>query len=167
LDLVLAQGRKKAENERDEKAWSTAQSIHTIASYQDYIDEFPSGKYVSSARQMINQLRKEEEEKNKVNISNYTFMIQIASTDHTLSNWQLKNRYGNTSEIKKEYIDGNYKYRIDKAFTTYEEAYNFALSIKKKNRDLFIVAFSKTGKQVQITEDMKPAHLKGKTPTMY
>ena len=167
LDLVLAQGRKKEENERDDKAWANAQSIHTIASYQDYLDDFPSGKYVTNARQMINQLRKEEEERNKQTVSNYTFMIQIATSGSTLSNWELKNRYSNTSEIKKEYIDGMYKYRIDKAFTSYEEAYNFANSIKNKNRDLFIVAYSKSGNQVQITEDMKPDHLKGKTPTMY
>jgi hypothetical protein len=166
LDLVLAQGRKKAENERDDAAWSQAQSIHTIAGYQDYIDNFPSGKYVNKARQLINQLR-EEEERNKTAVSDYTFMIQIATSTHNLSNWELKRLYSNTSEIKSEYIDGIYKYRVDKSFTTYEQAYNFALTLKNKNPDLFIVAFSKSGNQIQVTEEMKPDHLKGKTPTMY
>lgn len=166
LDLVLAQGRKKEDNERDERAWANAQSIHTIAAYQDYIDNFPSGKYVYKAKQMIDQLR-EEIERNKEPKSDYTFMIQIASSDVTLSNRELKNRYANTSEIKREYVDGLYKYRIDKSFITYEQAYDFAMSIKNKNPDLFIVAFSKEGVQIQITEQMKPSHLQGRTPTMY
>jgi len=166
IDLVLAQGKKKEETERDERAWADAQSMNTIAGYQDYIDNFPAGKYVYKARQLINQLR-EEEERNKVTVSDYTFMIQIASSNHNLSNWELKKRYSNTSEIKKEYVNGLYKYRIDKSFTNYEQAYNFAVGIKSKNPDLFIVAFTKDGIQVNITEDMKPNKLKGKTPTTY
>ena len=86
IDLVLAQGRKKEANEKDNRAWENAQNINTIASYQDYIDNFPTGKYVSRARQLIRDLEAEEERNRTPVASDFTFMVQIAASNTTLNN---------------------------------------------------------------------------------
>ncbi len=156
LDIVLNQGRKKEADEKDNKAWAAAQSINTIASYQDYIDNFPSGKFVSRARQMIKQLQAEQEKKNKPVIkSDYTFKIQIAASRTPLPKYELAAKYSNTSEIEQEYSGGFYKYRV-KSFSAYSQAAAFRDRLMRTAvPDAFIVVYDKNGNQLEVTDEMK------------
>lgn len=155
VDLVLAQGRKKEENERDDRAWQNAQSINTIASYQDYIDNFPSGKSVNKARQMIRQLQAEEENNKQPVVSGYIFMVQIAASKNSLSNYVLSGIYNNTSEISKVYTDYYYKYRVGN-FTNYKDAATRRDQLTGSTvPDAFIVVFDENGNQIEVTDEMK------------
>ncbi len=154
LDIVLNQGRKKELDEKDNKAWSNAQNINTIASYQDYIDNFPSGKYTSKARQMIRQLQAEQD-KNKSVVSDYVFKVQIAASRSALPKYELAGKYSNTSEIEKEYSDGFYKYRV-KSFSTYSQAAAFRDQLLRSTvPDAFIVVYDKNGNQLEVNDEMK------------
>jgi hypothetical protein len=156
LDIVLNQGKKKEEAERDEKAWQNAQNINTIESYQDYLDNFPSGKYASRARQMISQLKAELAKKEEMlTQSNYVFKIQIAASKHPLPKYELAGKYSNTSEIEKEYSGGYYKYRI-KSFPVYSQAAAFRDQLLRSTvSDAFVVVFDKDGNQIEVTDEMK------------
>ncbi len=154
LDIVLNQGRKKEADEKDNRAWATAQNINTIASYQDYIDSFPSGKFVSKARQMIRKLQAEKEKKKPV-VSDYVFKVQIAASRSPLPKYELAGKYSNTSEIEKEYSGGYYKYRV-KSFPTYSQAAAFRDQLLRSTvPDAFVVAYDKNGNQVEVTDEMK------------
>jgi hypothetical protein len=155
LDLILAQSRKKDNVQKDEKAWQNAQDINTIESYQDYIDNFPQGKYVSKARQMINQLQEEERKRRELDQSNYVFMVQIAASKVTLSKGKLAKIYKKTADINRIYIDGYYKYRVGN-FKTYKEAAAFRDQCMRSGApDAFVVVFDKNGNQIQVTDNMK------------
>ncbi len=154
LDIVLNQGRKKEADERDNKAWSTAQNINTIASYQDYIDNFPSGKYVSKARQMIRKLQADQNKKKPV-VSDYIFKVQIAASRSALPKYELAGKYSNTSEIEKSYSGGYYKYWV-KSFPTYSQAAAFRDQLLRSTvPDAFVVVFDKSGNQLEVTDEMK------------
>ena len=154
LDIVLNQNKKKAEAEADERAWTSAQNVNTISSYQDYIDNFPSGKYVSRARQKIRQLRAELEKKKTV-VSDYVFKVQIAASRTALPKYELAGKYSNTSEIEKEYSGGYYKYWV-KSFPVYSQAAAFRDQLLRSTvPDAFVVVFDKDGNQLEVTDEMK------------
>jgi len=154
LDIVLNQGRKKEADEKDNRAWAAAQNINTIASYQDYIDNFPSGKYVSKARQMIRKLQAEAN-KNKTVVSDYVFKVQIAASRSALSKYELASKYSNTSEIEKSYSNGYYKYWV-KSFPVYSQAAAFRDQLLRSTvSDAFVVVFDKNGNQLDVTDEMK------------
>ena len=154
LNIVLNQGRKKEADEKDNRAWATAQNINTIASYQDYIDNFPSGKYVSKARQIIRKLQAEAN-KNKTVVSDYTFKVQIAASRFVLSKYELASKYSNTSEIEQEYSEGFYKYRV-KSFSVYSQAAAFRDQLLRSTvPDAFVVVYDKNGNQLDVTDEMK------------
>ncbi|NPA67644.1 MAG: hypothetical protein GXO50_03445 [Chlorobi bacterium] len=155
LDIVLNQGRKKEQDEKDNRAWATAQNINTIASYQDYIDNFPSGKYVSRARQMIRQLQEEAKRANTPVKSDYVFKVQIAASRTPLPNYELASKYSNTSEIEKSYSGGYYKYWV-KSFPVYSQAAAFRDQLLSTTvPDAFVVVFDKDGNQLEVTDEMK------------
>ncbi|NPA45112.1 MAG: hypothetical protein GXO49_06230 [Chlorobi bacterium] len=156
IDIVLTQGRKKEEAEKDERAWSTAQGIHTIEAYQDYIDNFPSGRHVSSARSNIRMLRAEEAKKNASNAaSDYIFKVQIAASISQLPISELRAKYPNTDEIEKVHVGNRYKYWVG-AFPTYKEAAALRDQLLTSTvYDAFIVVFDKDGNQLEVTDDMK------------
>ena len=154
LDIVLNQGRKKELDENDNSAWANAQNINTIASYQDYIDNFSSGKYTSKARQMIRQLQAEQD-KNKPVVSDYVFKVQIAASRSALSKYELAGKFSNTSEIEKEHSDGFYKYRV-KSFSTYSQAAAFRDQLLRSSvPDAFVVVYDKDGNQLEVSYEMK------------
>ncbi len=155
IDIVLNQGKKKEEAEKDRRAWNNAQSINTIASYEDYIDNFPSGKYVSRANQMIKKLTAEQNNKPKVVQSNYIFKVQIAASHSPLSKYELAGKYSNTAEIEKQYSGGYYKYWV-KSFPTYSQAAAFRDQLLRSSvPDAFVVVFDKSGNQLEVTDEMK------------
>ncbi len=157
IDIVLNQTVKKEAAEKDERAWSTAQNIHTIAGYQDYIDNFPSGKHLTSARSNIRML---EAEKTKVNepvnaSSDFTFKVQIAASFTQLPNNELRAKYSNVGEIEKVHTGGRYKYWVG-AFPSYSGAAALRDQLLTSTVfDAFIVVFDKDGNQVEVTDDMK------------
>lgn len=154
LDIILSQSRKKEQVKRDEKAWENAQDINTIASYQDYIDNFPTGKYVNRARQLIKQLQEEERDK-QVEQGNYVFMVQIAASKVLLSKGKLSSLYKKTKEIEKVFAEGYYKYRVGK-YTNYKEAASFRDQLMRAGvPDAFVVVFDKNGNQIEVTDNMK------------
>ncbi len=156
LDLVLNQGKKKEAVERDNAAWENAQSINTIEAYEDYIDAFSSGKYVSNARSMIRQLKAEiERNKQPVVNSDYIFKVQIAASKTALPNYELKSKYSNTAEIEKEYVNYYYKYRVG-SFPTYTQAAELRDKLLRSTAfDAFVVVFDKDGNQIEVSYDMK------------
>jgi hypothetical protein len=155
MDIILAQGRKKEMVQKDEKAWQNAQDINTIASYQDYIDNFPQGKYVGRARQLIKQLQDEENNKRVVDESNYVFMVQIAASKVVLSKGKLASIYKKTNDIQRVYTEGYYKYRVGN-FKNYKEAAAFRDQCKKSGApDAFVVVYDKNNIQIQVTDNMK------------
>lgn len=155
LDLVLNQGKKKEAVERDNAAWENAQSINTIEAYEDYIDAFPSGKYVSSARSMIRQLKAEQERNNQPVVSDYVFKVQIAASKTALPKYELAVKYKGTEEIEKEYVNYYYKYRVG-SFPTYAQAAALRDKLLRSSAyDAFVVVFDKDGNQVEVTYDMK------------
>ncbi len=159
VDIVLSQGVKKEEAQRDEDAWSNAQSIHTIASYQDYIENFSSGKHVQSARSNIRLLEAEKEKENEVVIadvnSDYIFKVQIASSVSPLPNNELAAKYSNTSEIEKVRVGYRYKYWVG-SFGSYSRAAALRDQLLTSTvYDAFIVVFDKSGNQIEVTYDMK------------
>jgi hypothetical protein len=155
MDIILSQSRKKEMVQKDERAWQNAQDINTIASYQDYIDNFPQGKYVSKARQLIKQLQDEENNKRVVDQSNYIFMVQIAASKVVLSQGKLGSIYKKTKEIQRIYIEGYYKYRVGN-FKNYKEAAAFRDQCMRNGApDAFVVVFDKNGNQIEVTDSMK------------
>jgi len=156
IDIVLNQGRKKKLDEKDNRAWTNAQNINTIASYQDYLDNFSSGKYVSRARQMIAKLKADQAKNNKPQVnSNYIFKVQIAASRSALPKYELAGKYSNTSEIEKQYSGGYYKYWV-KSFPTYSQAAAFRDQLLRSTvPDAFVVVFDKSGNQLEVSDEMK------------
>jgi hypothetical protein len=155
MDIIMMQNRKKEEVMKDEAAWENAQSINTIASYQDYIDEFPRGKYVSDARQMIQKLQDEERKRKEFESGNYTFKVQIAASKFILSKGKLASLYSKTSEIERVFVEGYYKYRVGN-FKNYSEAAGFRDQLWRKGvPDAFVVVFDKNGNQIEVLDQMK------------
>lgn len=177
LDIIINQDAKKQSDEKDRLAWKNAKSENTEVAYQTYIDGNPSGKHISEARNMINKLKIEREKKEKeeaervkkmteqMGSTGYTFKIQLLASKIKIGNRTKKNLYSNINKIEETRVRGWYKYRVGK-YGTYKEAYNDAKKIKKqyRNRELFIVAFDKSGNEIPIKDEMKTPDLKGKTP---
>lgn len=171
MDIYLAQEAKKAGDEADENAWRAAKQTHTIAGYESYIGDFPQGKYVGEARKRIADLREkarlEAEKLKNQPTSDYTFSVQIAASRVKLSEYKIRQMYGDPTQVNVTYVDNYYKYRVG-SYPQYEQAYNFkttilqSMTIRKGSEKPFIVAFDRDGNQVEVTEDMKPAHLQGK-----
>jgi len=158
IDIVLIQGKKKELYDKDENAWKNAKSIHSIASYQDYIDNFPTGMHVTSARSNIRLLESEVEKtvqsSNTVN-SDYIFKVQIASSVTPLPQNELASKYSNTDEIQQVKVGYRYKYWVGN-FGTYQQAVVLRDQLLVSSvYDAFIVVFDKDGNQIDVSYDMK------------
>jgi len=156
IDIVLAQSQKKEADEKDERAWSAAQNIHSISGYQDYIDNFPSGKHLRSARSNIRMLEAEKVKEPVINTnSDYIFKVQIAASFTQLPNSELRAKYSNTEEIEKVRVGRRYKYWVG-SFPTYSGAAALRDQLLTSTvYDAFIVVFDKSGNQIEVTDDMK------------
>ncbi len=59
-DELIKEGTNKIKQDNvvltDDEFWKKAREIHTIDAYQEYIDNFPEGKYVDQAKAFIEQL---------------------------------------------------------------------------------------------------------------
>jgi len=151
--IYLEQEQKRQLEEEEKRVWNNAQSENTILAYQSYLDEYPSGKYASSARQRIQdleeeaRLKKEQEEKNR-SLSGIKFEVQIAASKKVIPTWQLKRIYNGNEQIKQRNYDGWYKYSVGN-FNTYQEAKAF---VRMTNvRGAFVVAY-KNNQKIDIKE---------------
>lgn len=158
LKILLNQDQKKRAEEEDKLAWGNAQESNTVISYQEYIDNFPKGKFVAQAQQNISRLRADEEKQKQMMLSQqnsgYVFKVQIAASKTRLSKAHLGRIYRNTSSIDNIYDKNYYKYRIG-AFPTYREALGLKNTIISAAPDAFIVVYDKDGKQIEVTDEMK------------
>ena len=151
--IYLEQEQKRQLEQEEKRVWNNAQSENTILAYQSYLDEYPSGKYASSARQRISDLEeaarlaKEKEEKSR-SLSGVIFEVQIAASKKAIPNWQLKRIYKGGEQIKQRNYDGWYKYSVGN-FNTYQEAKSFVRSTKV--RGAFVVAY-KNNQKIDIKE---------------
>ncbi len=158
IGLMLQQGNKKLEDQKDNLAWENAKDINTISAYQEYIDDFSKGKFVAQARSKINALKKaaadaRELRKNKAN-KGYTFKVQIAASKTRISNFSLARKYSDVSKISKVNEGGYFKYRVG-SFDNYLDAESLKKSLKRKAPGAFIVVFDVNGKQIQVIDEMK------------
>jgi biotin-(acetyl-CoA carboxylase) ligase len=159
LELILNQEVKKRADEEDRLAWENAVEENTIESFEEYIETFSKGKFVSQARDKIAKLKADIENNVSQNASNsqntgLTFKVQIAASKRKLSNAKLLKYYSDVSKIESVYVGKYHKYRVG-SFSSYKDALNFKNSLLSRVPDAFIVVFDKEGKQIEVTEDMK------------
>lgn len=165
LNLYLAQEEKKRKEEEDNTAWRSASQENTTSGYQNYLNDFSKGKYVSEARTKIRELeekaRKEVEEKSRNMNSggNYTFSVQIAATRTTLSKYVLGRKYSDVSKIQRTYSGNYYKYRVG-SLNTYADAARLRDTIRRNVPGAFIVVFDKSDQQIEVTNEMKPVNMR-------
>ncbi len=158
LEIILNQDKKKRAEEEDKLAWGNALEANTELAYQDYIDQFPSGKYVSDARRNMSKIKAEEEKQRQMAASQqnlgYTFKVQIAASRFPLSKTKQKRFYSDVSKIEKLKNDGYYKYRVG-SFTSYADALTLKNNVLSNAPDAFIVVYNKDGQQIEVTDEMK------------
>ena len=151
--IYLEQEQKRQLEQEEKRVWNNAQSENTILAYQSYLDEYPSGKYASSARQRISDLEeaarlaKEKEEKSR-SLAGIIFEVQIAASRRVIPNWQLKRIYRGGEQIKQRNYDGWFKYSVGN-FNTYQEAKSFVRSTNV--RGAFVVAY-RNNQKIDIKE---------------
>jgi len=151
--IYLEQEQKKQLEEEERRVWNNAQSENTILAYQSYLDEYPSGKYASSARQRISDLEeaarlaKEQEEKTR-GLAGVHFEVQIAASKKVIPKWQLQKIYKGAEQIKQRNYDGWFKYSVGN-FQTYDEAKSYVRTTNV--RGAFVVAY-KNNQKIDIKE---------------
>lgn len=169
LNLYLAQADKRAKEQADKEAWQQAKREDTTSAYQNYINNFPKGKYVADARKRIRELEelarlahktKENDKTNNINSGNFMFSVQIAASRLPLSKYILKRKYTDVSKIQREYSGNYYKYRVG-VFNTYAEASQMRDNIRRTIPGAFIVVFEKsTNTQIEVENSMKPENMR-------
>jgi len=142
--IYLDQEAKKQLEDEENRVWNNALSENTALSYQNYLDEYPNGKYSSKARRKVNELEAEEarlaqEQKDKQrSLQGLVFEVQIAASRKPISKWQLTKFYPAKDEIKTRHYDNWYKYSVGK-FQDYEQAKSFKKTLRVKGA--FVVAY--------------------------
>lgn len=158
LNIILKQADKKKFDEEDNRAWQTAKDENTIESYQEYINVFSNGKFVRQAQLKIDDLRDNTPAPAEDNVASestgLTFKVQIAASKTPLTHTSLSRKHSELSEIERQHIGGQYKYRIG-SFPTYPEAENYLQQVRRKVPGAFIVVFDENNNQIDVTEDMK------------
>jgi hypothetical protein len=156
IDIVLNQENKKIADREDNEAWAIAESENTIESYQEYINNFPKGKFVDRARTMIKKLSAEKEKSNDPVVqSDFIFMVQIAASKTELPQNELSIKYKNVSEIETVRSGKYFKYRVGN-FSRYSDAAALRDKlIKTTVNDAFVVVYDKNGKQIVVSNQMK------------
>ncbi len=156
VGIMLKQGDKKLEDQKDNLAWENAQDINTISAYQEYIDDFPNGKYVAQARSKIAALKRaaEDAKERENKKSNYTFKVQIAASKTRISKYSLARKYSDVSKISNVNEEGYFKYRVG-SFDNYSDAAALKNSLQAKVPDAFVVVFDINGQQIEVIDEMK------------
>ncbi len=151
---------------RDSNAWSDSQRLNTIPAYQNYISNFPSGKYVSQAKAKMSVL--EAEAKRMANQNNKTaeFYLQFAASPVSLTSAQVSSKLKKTDpyctyNVMTDIVsDEDYKYKyMFGPFGDYEAARMYERNLNKREKIVFIVGY-REDKRLSIQEA-----LDGKAPS--
>jgi len=154
--IYLDQETKKQLEEEENRAWQSALSDNTIYSFQNYLNDFPNGKYAAEARSQISDLeeqerRKAEEEKSRSLTGDLVFQVQIAASKVSLPKWKIAKFYKATDEVTMKNYDGWFKYAVG-SFNNYADAKKFVKATRV--RGAFVVAY-RNGEKVIITKEMQ------------
>jgi len=148
--IYLDQESKRQLEEEEKRVWDNALSENTSLSFQNYLDEYPNGKYASDARQRVNNLEEEEErlaqeelERQRGLTGALVFEVQIAASRKQIPSWRLAKFYRAKDEIKMKHYDNWYKYSVGE-FKSYEQAKSFVKTLKV--RGAFVVAYKNNQK---------------------
>ncbi len=157
LKLYTKQSEKKKADQEDDLAWQDAKDVNTIASFNEYLNKFSSGKYIAQANKRIKELEelaiKVDNTKSKfVNTLGYVFKVQVAASPTQLSKSTVDLKSGKKkTEFSKS--KGFYKYRTGE-FNNYKDAAKLRDEIMAYTPGAFVVVFLKN-KEVEVTEEMK------------
>lgn len=150
IELWLTQEKKKMDEEAEQAAWDAAVNENTIASYEDYLDKYPNGKFKAQARSRMETLLKEEQNKKKQDyngmVAGLIYKVQVLALTRSISKEEVVRIYKNEDVIIR-YEEGLNKCWVG-TFKTYEEARTYR---KKVGKGSFVVAF-KDGKRITIQE---------------
>jgi len=155
--VYLEQETKRQLEEEEKRVWDNASSENSILAYNNYLSEYPSGKYASEARNNISDLEelakktKEDEERMR-SMANIKFHVQLAASKKPLSKWKIKRFYKGSKQVVMKHYDVWYKYSIGE-FNSYEEAHAFKKTIKVKGA--FVVAYQNDRKINDINDAIK------------
>jgi len=154
--IFLDQEAKKQLEEEESRAWQNAQSENTLLSYQQYLNDYPSGKYAADARAQISSLEEQERRRKEEEISrslqgNIVYQVQIAASKVKFSKAKIASFYKATNDVVEKNYDGWYKYSVGN-FKTYDDAKKYLTKVRVKGA--FVVAYI-GDKKVEITEAMK------------
>lgn len=148
--VYLDQESKKQLEEEEKRVWDNALSENSSLSFQNYLDEYPNGKYASDAQQRVEELETEEArlaqeelEKQRGLYGALVFEVQIAASRKQMPSWKLAKFYPAKEEIKMKHYDNWYKYSVGK-FITYDQAKAFVKTLKI--RGAFVVAYKNNQK---------------------
>jgi len=133
--------KKQKLDQKDDQAWQMALQKNSIEGYQQYIDEFPNGKYKTMAENMIKDLeQKIKDAELKQKNPSLIYHIQIMADKRPWTEQEIKTKIFATNEaITEQIIDGWYKYWIG-SFTKYEEAKKYLqTNVKPRCRGAFVV----------------------------
>jgi len=143
--IYLDQESKKQLEEEEKRVWDNASSENTALSYQSYLDEYPNGKFASSARQKVNSLEadeariaQEERDRQRSLAGALVFEVQIAASRKAIPKWKLAKLYPAKEEIKMKNYDKWFKYSVGK-FDSYDKAKAFKKTLRV--RGAFVVAY--------------------------
>lgn len=148
--------KKQQQDQKDDQAWQMALQKNSIEGYQEYIDEFPNGKYKTMAENMIKDLeQKIKDAELRQNNPNLIYHIQILADKRPWTQQEIKTKIFATNETPTEqFIDGWYKYWIG-SFTKYEEAKKYLQNnVRPRRKGAFVVG-TVNGQFVNIKEALK------------
>lgn len=144
----------------DESAWSYATDLNTKESYEEYLYDYPTGKYMKEARSRIAQFEEaerqerllEEERRRAMEKStpDLVYYVQIRAAKKKIPLHELKRLYKN-DDITEIFYKGWYKYLVGKQ-TKYDEAIKLRDSLKI--RRAFVIALEK-GTPIDIKKAIK------------
>ncbi len=160
--LVHNQAKVKKQKEiEDKKTFDAACATNTVASYDEYITKFPSGKYVAEATERKNKLTEEAAEaerkrleaaaaaQNKqIDSSGVFYMVQILAVHTQKTLEQLAKVYPETDKIVEyQDVDGLYKYALG-LYKTYQGVIEFRRNIAAivGEENCFVIAFQGTNR---------------------
>ena len=155
----FAQDAKKQKNKEDDEAWARATRVNTSKSYEEYIANFPFGKYLVLARENQNErntIEAKEMETEEAALANaqqqngLMFRVQLIAVGEQLSQEEITVYYSGEEEVLEIQQDGYYKYSVG-VFTSYEEAKAFTHAVGGNS---FVVAFSE-GQPIPVGEAIK------------